>query len=450
MADTWPDRDGSPSSSLTWMPPIMFFLALSLGTCCLFFMSAGGFIFCVLHFVLGSLVALVTFGTRSKNSQLMAIFSVFGNTLYLLLLACTFVYAAWLLGRNARATRDFDNGTSSPLISPLIDLYAGAVAGDNDAEESRRLQDAEAPFTGRPGHLQEQLAAASPIETSTFGLKDDFVRGLPTQLKGASPVDAMMQSARLTLEELQRSDKESVSPTVLRQGPPTRFDGLKFSKADGKCLLELETNEKLRINTFKRLHAFLDWGLFCGFTKYSVGALHRWPIACEDVCHLNLLNFSQHGEDLLSILQQAAYFKKAIESMGEQEIQMCAALTVVTACRMEQTKFPAGTMAALCLALLVSFCLFFTFISYRYQTSVRDCALHCSTDSSTLIGAAFSAPQARLLTLMEKDSAAGCKAQAFMSVLTAQPIRLRQLPHLQSPPMSDVFHVLVGNMSFLK
>ncbi|KAL8433221.1 hypothetical protein ACSSS7_004006 [Eimeria intestinalis] len=356
MADTsGGEAPGSPSSSLTWMPPVMFLLAFSLGICCLFFMSWTGMIFCILHCVVGTLVALVTYGTRSKESRLMAFLTVILNALYLLFLVCTFVYAAWLLGRSASAARDFDYATSSPAIRPLIYLYAAAATGDDSALEFRRLQAAgdTVPVDGSHAPTELHFPLSSMNQDSPQHLVNAFARQSGTQ-PGFSVAEVLH-----SVESRARGEQPALSPAALRQGPPARFEDLRFSDADSRCLLKLGQDERLAVDTFNRLHAFLDWGLFCGYTQYSAGALKKWPISCSKVCHLDLLNFAQHGDDILRIQEQANEFKRALSSMSEEELQMCGVLTIVTACRMEENRFPAGSMAALCLALLIAFSLFF-------------------------------------------------------------------------------------------
>ncbi|KAL8274673.1 hypothetical protein Esti_001388 [Eimeria stiedai] len=305
----------------------------------------------------GIVVALITYGTRSKKSRLMALVTVIFNALYMLLLACTFVYAASLLGRNAGATRDFDYGTSSPTIRPLIYLYAAAATGNGSGLDSRRLQAAEDTFTLGGSRVLTEVQNFFPNvhhELRQHPFKN-FIFGRQAGTQREVSADEMLHS----VESRFRKEQAALSPTVLRQGPPTRFEDLRFSNAEARCLVKLGEDEKLGVDTFNRLHAFLDWGLFCGFTIYSAGALKKWPISCSKVCHLDLLNFRQYGDDVAEIQEQANEFKTALSAMTEDELQMCGVLTIVTACRMEENRFPAGSMAALCLALLLSFCLFF-------------------------------------------------------------------------------------------
>ncbi|KAL8446831.1 hypothetical protein Emag_004592 [Eimeria magna] len=318
MADTTLETHGSasPDSSLSWMPHLLFPLSFLLGISCLFFMSSGGIVLCILHCVIGTLAALVTWGTRTKNHQVMAMAAVLLNFLYWLLLICTLIYTAWLLAQHVKAKKDFNNGVVSPALRPVLDQYSEYVEDSDEAGPLRRLQ-----------------AATNPLSRFT----------------------------QIAASHLQNAEKEAFySPVVLRQGAtPTKVSDLKFSQADTKCLTKLSTDEEFRQKTNARLETFVDWGLFCGYTKYKAGAMSRWPIDCNEDCLVDKLHFSNIRNNTQKSQRQSEEFKAALQTMGKEKAKMCALLTLVTGCRMEEKHFPQGTMAALSFAIIFTVALLF-------------------------------------------------------------------------------------------
>lgn len=317
MADTTLESHGSasPDSSLSWMPHVLFPMSFLLGICCLFFMSSGGIVLCILHCVIGAVAALVTWGTRTKNHQIMAMAAVLLNFLYWLILICTLIYTAWLLSQHVKAKRDFKNGFVSPALKDTLERYSEFVQG-GDVHLIRRLQAATKPF-----HRFAQLAAA----------------------------------------HMEAAEREaSYAPVVLRQGAtPTKLNDLKFSEADSNCLRKLQTDDDMAENTNKRVETLLDWGLFCGYTKYKAGAATRWPLDCNEDCRVDKLHFSNIRDNAEKSQRQSEEFVVALRSMGEEKAKMCAMLSLVTVCRIEETHFTQGTMAALSFALIFTVALLF-------------------------------------------------------------------------------------------
>ncbi|KAL8425062.1 hypothetical protein Efla_001451 [Eimeria flavescens] len=283
MADTTTDAPGSanPESALSWMPHALFILSFLLGICCLFFMSSGGIVLCILHCIIGTLAALVTYGTRTKNHQLMAMVAVLFNFLYWLVLICTFIYTAWLLSIHAKAKKDMNNGVTSPALRPLLDAYSAYVSGEeaDPSPGARRLQAVEQLFT---------------------------------------------TSARQTLLELESLEKDTqYTPAVLRQGTtPTKLTDLKFSQGDAKCLAKLAGDDDFSDKVNKRVDAFLDYGLFCGYTKYKAGAMRKWPISCNDDCLFDKLHFSKIRKDNAKTKRQTDEFKVGLNAMGQEKGKM--------------------------------------------------------------------------------------------------------------------------------
>ncbi|KAL8452699.1 hypothetical protein Emed_001263 [Eimeria media] len=312
MADTTLETHGSasPDSSLSWMPHVLFPMSFLLGICCLFFMSSGGIVLCILHCVIGTLAALVTWGTRTKNHQVMAMVAVLLNFLYWLLLVCTLIYTAWLLAQHVKAKKDFNNGVISPALRPMLEQYSEYVDDTDNSPSSRR-----------------RLEATS---------------------------DSLNRFAQLAATHMQNAEKDSYySPVVLRQGAtPTKVSDLKFSQAETKCLTKLSTDEQLRQKVNARVETFVDWGLFCGYTKYRAGAMSRWPIDCNEDCLVDKLHFSNIRKNTEKSQRQSEEFKAALQTMGKDKAKMCGMLILVTACRMEEKHFPQGTMAALSIAII--------------------------------------------------------------------------------------------------
>ncbi|KAL8433222.1 hypothetical protein ACSSS7_004007 [Eimeria intestinalis] len=319
MADTTLETHGSanPDSPLSWMPHVLFPLSFLLGICCLFFMSSGGIVLCILHCVIGTLAALVTWGTRTKNHQIMAMVAVLLNFLYWLLLICTLVYTAWLLSQHVKAKRDYNKGVSSPALGPMLEQYSEYVSAEDGADGPvRRLQSVTMPFSRF-------------IQTSVAQLRHD--------------------------------EKESYySPVVLRQGAtPTKVSDLKLSEAETKCMTKLSTDEELRKKVNSRVETFVDYGLFCGYTKYKAGSMSKWPIDCNEDCLLDKLHFSNIRKNTEKSQRQSEEFKAALHTMGKEKAKMCGMLTLVTACRMEEKHFPQGTIAALSFAIIFTVALLF-------------------------------------------------------------------------------------------
>ena len=387
---------------LCWIPILMAFLSFLLGICCLFFMSIGGLVLCILHCTVGCILVLIPYGVYQRAERLRAIAGIISTSLYMVLLVSTFAYAAWLLAQNARAENERGTEDGSPLITPSLDMYA-AQSGFTSA---RRLEAADESMDLDALDMQEEAGLDSknlsrvlrpPKQEDPGTLSSSSISSLPTDnrspdatsegrrlqseeelLFGSSDLssdsltlkskhgksrpsfgstqDKLLSVAQQTASEMLAEESSSLNPVVLRQGAETLAD-YKPTKGDVKCLAKMQSGQEHLAGAHSRLYALLDWGLFCGYTRYSVSALRKWPISCEEDCHFGKLHFSRYRENEAKTREQGYAFMNSVQAMSKEQAQFCIVLAAIAACRIEEKYLQYGAMAALCFALIFCICL---------------------------------------------------------------------------------------------
>lgn len=362
MPDTTDAANSQPARNkpLCCMSGWMFILAVILGVCCLFFMSIGGMTLCILHCVLGSFIALANYNASEKSSKVLSILAIIGNTFYLVILLSTFVCSAWLVALNVKARNDYNKGSFSSFVTPLLTAYMTA-AGDSNI---RRLSTADELFSDAfqgPTYptilnLGEPNTLPVPLYSGDDGMQTFSFSGKSlNNLEGAANVRKLQPLLRNSMFSV--ALKGYQSPTVLLQQSKKPED-LGFTDGQLQCLLKL-TDDTFKKNVAKRLTTMLDWGLFCGYTQYSVASMRKWGVSCKDYCHFDELSFRKYGDNTKEARKEAEDTLETIREMDKEDVQVCMLLSVATACRIEETHLATGVLAALFLALVFTFVLFF-------------------------------------------------------------------------------------------
>lgn len=130
-----------------------------------------------------------------------------------------------------------------------------------------------------------------------------------------------------------------------------------FSAAEVECVTRATQNYALGKKVVDRLHALLDWGLFCGYTDYSVAGMRKWPLGCRGDCYFNRLHFSRYRENAEKTAKQTEQFIQEVQQLNLEKARLCTGMAAVTACRIEEKKLQrtvtvcAGLALLLCLVL---------------------------------------------------------------------------------------------------
>lgn len=393
---------------LCWIPIVMLFLCYALGICCLFFFSTGGLVLCILHFVLGTILVLSPYAVHRRSDKVMAIAAIVGMSLYICLLVATFVYAAWLLGQNAHSEVDLYASDKRPLLFPLLVAYAqhallsptrrldavdgpvglDGLQGIENYEEERKMSPTMSvpeegnmsPTTQMPeeGNVSptthmpkegeshtsdsvffpsakhgERLSADGPAEDPLNILLPKEKGGTNSYLKDGQ--DQLIRVAQRKVEEIVAD--ESLNPTVLRQGVKQLAD-FKLTKSDVKCIEKLSDPSADVADTENRFATLLDYGLFCGYTHYSVATLRKWPLSCEKDCHFDKFHFSNVRKDEKKGVKQAYELLEDINAMSMDQAQFCTVLARITYCKIGQDHLQHAAMAIMCMAVILCICLF--------------------------------------------------------------------------------------------
>lgn len=355
---------------LCWIPIVMLFLGFGLGICCLFFMSTGGLVLCVINCILGPVFAYFTSRVFLKPGRMTAIIATCCNVLYVILLLSTLMYAAWLTAQTSRSIEEKNGAKDKQLILPLLEFYSSKAGM---AKFSRRLDsiDASADFVrlseegsinGNTRNVTQEFPEISPLTSSLFlSTEDNLAVWLPGQsntqseehMEGAEDPSTFNKPAGLLLagqqkaREMMGNQAIFLNPTVLRQG--TTFA---ITNGDYACLAKT-SDESFAEKVLNRFVSMLDWGQFCGYTTYSVGVLHTWSLSCATDCHFDKLNFSRYRNDAEETVEQEKEFMKDVIGMSQEDAAACGLLASITACRIQDGSLQEGAVASLAVAMFV-------------------------------------------------------------------------------------------------
>lgn len=356
----------------------MGFLSLSVGICCLFFMSTSGIIHCLLNCALGSLFSYLTYATHTQPKRWKARIAIVGNVLHILLLVSTIVQGSLLLRANVEAGADNNEVHTSSTFSSILDYYFEYAEFDEQSSVALRFRTSlheNASISSMPFVSKEKARASrsgnepgstinangerfTSIIASLSSISED-VSG--ARRKGDGHIRAKANSktpADLGEEQSQSTPKIGVSSAIAQWGrsknlPPS----YNFSNEDRACATKAVANEAFGESVFKRLRSLLYWGLFCGYSARNIILPRQWLLSCEEECHFNMLNFSRFEHDSQKQTEQAMKFVKALQGMTKAEARFCIATATVAACRIEEMYLHHGVAAALCAALPLSFVL---------------------------------------------------------------------------------------------
>ena len=268
----------------------------------------------------------------------------------------------------------------SPLINPLLCIYANqagfSIARLEAVDEPVGLDGLQLPeeaglyAKGASSVLESHayggleapplsLASSLPLERATakrlpeqpnlrsdgqlmFGTSDlplDSLR-LTSREAEARPnsgetADKLFSIAQQKAKEMLAEESSSLNRVVPRQGAETLAD-YKPTKDDVECLAKTQSGQEHLAGANNRFLALLDWGLFCGYTRYSVSALRKWPISCEEDCHFGKLHFSRYRENEAKTREQGYAFMNSVQAMSKEQAQFCSVVAGITACRIEE------------------------------------------------------------------------------------------------------------------
>lgn len=370
----------SRCSIICWVPPVMLILAYCLGVCSLFFMSFVGLILCIFQCIFGTFAALLAFGAGESGNKRLVMGAVFFSSVYILILAFTFVSAASLLRRHVQAQKDYNRGDSSPLITPLLDMYVtqsvdsssfdkpinttNELSSIDEFQTSEGQLDSASSVTAlstQPVLGTSSIASRSTQSSVGEGTQEHDQDSITTGTREHPDVSPVKMMTLMTLRNVQ-INKEIESPEDFPPNPTHTQQGwdptneMLPTNGDLICLRNIVADEQRMVDTARRFESLLDWSLFCGFTKYSVGPIHKWPYSCEKFCLLDRLGFSSRRREM-EINRQADAFMRAVSGMDQFRAEICSVLTIVTACIIEEHNLVNGVFISLIIALFLSFVL---------------------------------------------------------------------------------------------
>ncbi|OEH77506.1 uncharacterized protein LOC34618618 [Cyclospora cayetanensis] len=386
------------------IPCFMFFLTFGVGLSCLFFMTTGGLVLCILHCSLGCFLVLIPCGARKSPELLCAIVALISNLAYLALVLSTLAYAVYLLGLNSLAEDARSRTTGSPLHEALLDLYARQgqleTSGSDDSAEGPMEEQSQGFSSGEPPMSTVLLTFKTvPSIAIPSTLEPDLRKLVEQALPQSKPLLSKSNSAKAAGEQMLNishtiadtlkyapshpylqpsigfSGDQLISPAqqhfgkFLPKEPPSTSAELpvrshrafwfpQFTRGDLNCLEKMQSGTGEVSGAMLRAHVLMDWGLFCGYTQYSVGVLRKWPVSCKADCLFDKLQFSGYEKQAGEAEDQGALFVVEVNTMSREQALQCTALAVATACRIEEHHLQYGAIGALAVALLGCISLF--------------------------------------------------------------------------------------------
>ncbi|CDJ46664.1 hypothetical protein EBH_0013150 [Eimeria brunetti] len=402
-----------------WLPILMGFLSLSVGICCLFFMSRIGIVLCVLNSIFGLIFSYITYSTLARPKRYKAIVAIAGNLLHICLLLGTVVYGSRLLVINVQAEAKNNAANASPVFNFMLDYYLAyggyesSPSGDEGEEpkslpspsssSSRQIPDGEMALGNQtlPSSLDWSVPAAAPtaVEKGAFPplpiLPDDFLnlnRPQPTddtQLRDllsrqAARFKAVISAVRATAKDTSwvnfntrdswvssSTDSSGEETEEAASNPMDSCDHGKeepvccpclFSRDDLNCIAKAATSDAFAESVLKRLRSLLYWGLFCGYVEWGLAFVTKLNRKCAEDCLLDQFDFSRQEGKQFDINAHAVRLMKHIKAVPQKQARLCASKAAVASCRVEETLIQRGAAAALCAALplsvvLIMFCL---------------------------------------------------------------------------------------------
>lgn len=397
----------------------MMLLSFIMGVSCLFFMSSGGLVLGIIYCTAGCALAFVPFALHKTHERFWGIVSIISIVSLMLLLIASFAYTVWLLLQTSRAQNEMNGTDGSPEVSPLLGMYAqkatlgtlrrlqesrgsmssgvappsdvgaidsqgpkggqafavlsgeGVEAASTTSSTStsshlpRDSEDLDGELTTPPKQVEEKeenWAATHQTEADHRVNNPKSITGeastLPTRGKR---MKELVTIARGKADKILVGGESSFYPTVLRQSWESR-ENIFVSKEDFECLESLNSETGVLPRTEGVLRALLDWGLFCGYTRYSIAALRKWPVSCSDDCYFGKLNFSRYRNNKEKSEKQAKEFLEAVDNMTPAHAEACLFLATVTTCRIAEQNLDSAATTSMCIALVVSLALFFAAI----------------------------------------------------------------------------------------
>ncbi|CDJ57374.1 hypothetical protein, conserved [Eimeria maxima] len=386
-----------------------------MGVSCIFFMSTGGLVLGIIYCTAGCALGFVPFALYKTQERFWGIVSIISIVSLMLLLIASFGYCVWLLLQTSRAQKEMNSVDGSPLVVPLLGMYAQkagfvsvrrlqetkvskglgviplfdgrtmgsrgtsgkqalrALTGAGDEEpvsttstsvSSRLLEDSaniEARQTTSGEPIKESAnseAAVQHTESGHVGNSWESTSGEALKMPvSGKTMSALVSTAKKKADKLLVGGDSSFYPAVLRQSWESR-QNIFVSKGDLECLIDMNYDSGILPQSEALLRALLDWGLFCGYTRYSIAVLRKWPISCSTDCNFDKLNFSRYRNNAEKTDKQAKEFLEALDSMAPAQAEACTFLATVTTCRISQQNLDSVATTTMCIAIVVSLAIF--------------------------------------------------------------------------------------------
>ncbi|CDJ46663.1 hypothetical protein, conserved [Eimeria brunetti] len=415
---------------LCWNAILMLLLSFLVGISSLFIMSTGGLVLGIIYCTIGCALGFVPFALHKTQARFWGIISILSLVLLMLLVIASVSYIIWLLVQSNRAQDDMSSSEGSPLVVDLLGKYAERARSST----ARRLYEpglsrpldleplfdrgavgAQGPAGDQPFPVLTGAGVETPTTTTSTSTsstasgkhtqeqKDNKESGSATHqvedprsgeaLTVAAPGERMKELvdiAKKKADKIFTGDESSFYPTVLRQSwQPT--GNIFLSVEDVECLENINYDNGSLTKSESQLSALLDWGLFCGYTSYTISVLRKWPVSCSSDCNFDKLNLSKYRHSTKKTEEQVNEFMEALDSMTPEQVEVCTLLATVTTCRTSELGLDSAAVTAMWIALTVSLFLFCAAIK-----GVVDCVNFLKNENKTLAeGASNDLPAAQ-------------------------------------------------------